>query len=76
MFEAVILCLLVILYETFTFWAEILFLPKINMEVENRRESILSSSLGVIEFPDVFFFLRKGCFLSFICNHRHEVSDN
>lgn len=74
-FEAVILCLLVIFYETFTFWAEILFLPQINMEVENRMESILFSSLGVIEFRD-FFFLRKGCFLSFICYHRHEVSDN
>lgn len=23
-----------------------------------------------------FFFLRKGCFSSFICNYRHEVSDN
>lgn len=55
MFEAVILCLLVIFYETFTFWAEILFLPKINMEVENRMESILFSSLGVIEFPDYCF---------------------
>lgn len=42
MFEAVILSLLVTFCEkTFIFWAEILFLPKINMEVETRMESIL-----------------------------------
>lgn len=41
MFEAVIDCWLVF-YDNFTLWAKILFLSKMNVEVEYRMEYVLS----------------------------------
>jgi len=48
-FEAVILHLLVTFYGTFAFWAEV-FLPKVNMEVENRMENTLFAASVSLSF--------------------------
>lgn len=70
-FEVVIICLLVIFYENFTLWTKILFLLRMNMEVEYRMECCSLSSLGGVEFRG-FIFFRKVCFMSLICNQRHK----
>lgn len=70
-FEGVIISLLGILYENFALWAKILFLPKINTEVEYSMECVLSFWFGWC-WVSLIFFLRKVWFMSFICNHRHK----